>query len=338
MSSSSPLTLEVMQLDFELDSSCLRALRTGALAVEDRLAVFSIVGPGALTCLQGLLTSDLAAAGEHGLVYGAILTSKGMILVDAWLWREGERFTLLVAQHARETAAQHFARVLPPRLAAVRDLSESWSAVWLLGPLALERFARATSSPLPSTGRVTAMGMGRESFLAAGPALAPFGGLAVGPLLELAPMLERFERGGARLGDPAAVAAARVLAGWPTLGREIDERTLPQEVRYDELGAVSYVKGCYTGQETVARVHFRGHVNRSLRGVILDAPGKQALDDRSLKAASKDAGVIRTALRFSERIVALASVRREIPEGATLLAGSCSATVVPLPFEPALVG
>ena len=61
--------------------------------------------------------------------------------------------------------------------------------------------------------------------------------------------------------------AARILAGWPRLGAEIEERTLPQEVRYDEIGGVSYTKGCYTGQETVARLHFRGHTNRELRGL-----------------------------------------------------------------------
>jgi len=45
----------------------------------------------------------------------------------------------------------------------------------------------------------------------------------------------------------------------------MDESTLPQEANFDELGAISYTKGCYIGQETVARVHFRGHVNRFLR-------------------------------------------------------------------------
>ena len=51
------------------------------------------------------------------------------------------------------------------------------------------------------------------------------------------------------------------------LGHEIVEKTLVQEVRYDEIGGVSYTKGCYTGQETVARLHFRGHTNRELRGL-----------------------------------------------------------------------
>src|SRR5690606_34726630 len=62
--------------------------------------------------------------------------------------------------------------------------------------------------------------------------------------------------------------AHALLQGWPALGHEIDDRTLPQEVRFDELRGVDYDKGCYVGQETVARLHFRGHANRILRAWV----------------------------------------------------------------------
>jgi folate-binding protein YgfZ len=325
-----------MQLDFTISPSQLKALHAGAVAVREPAALFSIAGPGALACLQGLLTSDLAAPGEGSLVYGALLTPKGMILVDPWVLREAERFTLMIARHARETAAQLFARVLPPRLARVTDLSENWSAVWLLGPCALERFARANSCALPGAGRIVRVGPEAQSLLAGGPPSAPFSGLALGPTKELEAMVERLEHGGGPVGDDAVLAAARVLAGWPTLGREIDERTLPQEVRFDELSAVSYVKGCYTGQETVARVHFRGHVNRTLRGVKLEGAGPVA--DRTLRRDLKEVGEIKTALLLPDRAVALAVVRREVSDGEQLLAGDRPTSVLPLPFDPALVG
>ena len=64
---------------------------------------------------------------------------------------------------------------------------------------------------------------------------------------------QRLAAAGAVPAQPPALELARVLAGWPRLGAEIDEKSLPQEVRYDELDGVSYTKGCYTGQETVAR-------------------------------------------------------------------------------------
>src|SRR5207247_10367666 len=63
----------------------------------------------------------------------------------------------------------------------------------------------------------------------------------------------RWEAAGAVAAGPAALELSRILAGWPRLGAEVDERTIPQEARFDEIGGVSYTKGCYTGQETVAR-------------------------------------------------------------------------------------
>jgi folate-binding protein YgfZ len=321
-----------MPLDFRISTSELKSLRTGSVISAEPAAIFRIEGPGALTCLQGLLTSDLALPGDGSLVYGALLTPKGMIVVDPWVLRETTRFTLVLSSQAREAAAQLFDKVLPPRLAKVTDLSGEWSVAWLFGSSALERFARANATPLPGPGRVLPLGGESGCLLAAGLPTAPFAALVVGPVTELDQLCERAERAGFSRGEAAALAAARVLGGWPTLGREIDDRTLPQEVRFDELGAVSYVKGCYTGQETVARVHFRGHVNRTLRGLRL--AGASPPSERTLVADDKEVGSIRTALVLDDRVLALATVRREIAEGAVLQAGDRKATVVALPFEP----
>lgn len=134
-------------------------------------------------------------------------------------------------------------------------------------------------------------------------------------------------------GDAEAdLAAARILAGWPTLGREIDERTLPQEARFDELGGVSYSKGCYTGQETVARIHFRGHVNRTLRGVTLS--GVEGLADRTLRLGGREVGVLRSTLRAGGVMLGLATIRREVEESAVLALGGGEARQVALPFPP----
>jgi len=315
-----------MTTDFALTTARLKSLRTARIVVPEAAAIFGIEGSGALECLQGLLTSDLAASGEASLVYGALLTSKGMIVVDPWVLRHGTRFTLLMDRAGREPAAQLFARVLPPRLAKVTDLTESWSAAWLLGSCGFERLGRASGQPHPGPGRVSE-NPDRNVLLAAGPPNAPFSGLLLGPASQVDELLAH---AGNEPGHEADLAAARVLAGWPTLGREIDERTLPQEVRYDELGAVSYVKGCYTGQETVARVHFRGHVNRTLRGVRIE--GAAPLEARSLTVDDREVGSVRTALLLEDQVLALAVLRREVEEGTALRAGARAATVVPLPF------
>jgi folate-binding protein YgfZ len=149
-------------------------------------------------------------------------------------------------------------------------------------------------------------------------------------------------------GGDAAYTAARVEAGYPEWGLDIDDTTIPQEANLDALRAISYTKGCYTGQEVVARIHFRGHVNRHLRGLAFmpdgDAaagaplpPGAALVDE-----ADRVVGDVRTSAR-SPRLggVALGMVRREVPLGAVLrarwsdgdgAAGERAVTVAGLPF------
>jgi folate-binding protein YgfZ len=125
--------------------------------------------------------------------------------------------------------------------------------------------------------------------------------------------------------------AARLLHGWPTLGREIDERTLPQEVRFDALGGVKYDKGCYTGQETVARLHFRGHANRALRGLAWAASDRPTSVD--VTHGDKVVGTIRTLARLGDRTLALAIIRREVATGELVMTGATAAEVVELPID-----
>jgi folate-binding protein YgfZ len=123
---------------------------------------------------------------------------------------------------------------------------------------------------------------------------------------------------------PAGLEAweiARVEAGRPEWGLDLDDSTIPQEANFDELHAISYTKGCYVGQETVARVHFRGHVNKHLRGVraagVEPPPRGATLHD----ASGAQVGEIRSAVR-SPMLggIALAMIRREVAPGAALAA------------------
>jgi folate-binding protein YgfZ len=123
---------------------------------------------------------------------------------------------------------------------------------------------------------------------------------------------------------PAGLEAwdiARVEAGRPEWGIDIDDNTIPQEANFDDLHAISYTKGCYVGQETVARVHFRGHVNRHLRGVR--ASGLEPLQSGATLHGADGAqvGDVRSTVR-SPRLgaIALAMIRREVEPGASLVA------------------
>src|SRR6266571_5240055 len=142
----------------------------------------------------------------------------------------------------------------------------------------------------------------------------------------------KFQSAGIATGGKDTWEIARIESGRPQWGTDMDDSTLPQEANFDELGAISYTKGCYIGQETVARVHFRGHVNRFLRRirfVTRPAPPKGA---ELVDETGKVIGDIRSAA-LSPRFggVALGMVRREIPPGTTLQArwdgGECSVQI-----------
>jgi tRNA-modifying protein YgfZ len=109
-------------------------------------------------------------------------------------------------------------------------------------------------------------------------------------------------------GDPAELEALRIEAGTPAWGKELDETILPAEAGLDATH-ISFTKGCYPGQEPVARLHYRGHPNRELRVLHINAkPGDELLFE------GRTVGRVTSAVPGR----ALAYVRREVPEDARL--------------------
>jgi folate-binding protein YgfZ len=140
-------------------------------------------------------------------------------------------------------------------------------------------------------------------------------------------------RGAAPVALPAA-ECLRVELGRPRYGIDMDETTIPQEAGLNER-AVSFSKGCYVGQETVARLHYRGKPNRHLRGLRLSAPGTTG-DELSLE--ERAVGRVGSAVTSPDLgPIALALVRREAEPGAIVSVSDHGATaeIVGLPFAPA---
>jgi len=115
----------------------------------------------------------------------------------------------------------------------------------------------------------------------------------------------------------------RIRAGTPRFGREIDDRVLPAEAGLVER-AVSFTKGCFPGQEPIARLRYRGHANRGLRLLAWDSEELPAYDE-PVAYEGKDVGRVTSAARDGDRIVALAYVRVEVPADAELEVGSAKA-------------
>src|SRR6476659_7254461 len=116
----------------------------------------------------------------------------------------------------------------------------------------------------------------------------------------------------------------RIRAGTPRFGREIDDRVLPAEAALDAR-AVDFEKGCYPGQEPIARQHYRGRVNRTLR--LLELDGTEVPEyDAEVSHEGKAVGRITSAVRDGDVVAALGYVRVEVPCDARLEVGERSAT------------
>jgi folate-binding protein YgfZ len=117
----------------------------------------------------------------------------------------------------------------------------------------------------------------------------------------------------------------RIRAGTPAWGLEIDDRVLPAEAGLVE-SAVSFTKGCYPGQEPIARLHYRGHANRGLRVLAIDAEAAPARDAEVTFEGKAVGRVTSVAPDPEAGFVALAYVRAEVPAGAELGVGGSAAT------------
>ena len=122
--------------------------------------------------------------------------------------------------------------------------------------------------------------------------------------------------------SPDELEQLRIRAGTPAWGKEIDDRVLPAEAGLTER-AVSFTKGCYPGQEPIARLHYRGHANRGLRVLALDEPPEP---ETEIVYEGKPVGRVTSAAADNGRALALAYVRREVPDDAALQVGRFTAT------------
>ena len=320
-------------------------LRAGAIVAPVAAGVLELTGAGsaAVSCLQGLLTNDIEKPGDGAFVYGALLTPKGMIVVDGWAARLGARVRFTVPAEGRERALGIFQRSIPPRLARFEDRTETSAVLRVAGAHSVAVMG-AAGFPVPQgPGHAVEGKLGDVAVeVARAGDTAPFV-FQITAASEHGSMLHRRLVGaGAHGATPDAFELARILAGWPRLASEVDEKTIPQEVRYDEIGGVSYTKGCYTGQETVSRLHFRGHANRHLRGLVFesDPPAAPASGWSAVTQEEREVGRVTSIAWLPDgggsvlgRWIGLAVVRREVPIGATVRAAGREARIVDLPFD-----
>ena len=328
------------------------ALRRRAIVVNRSYrARMRFTGAKAVDVLTGLVTNDVSALTPGQGQYAAALTAKGKVVADLRILALEDGFLTDASPRARDGWIGIVRKYVNPRLAKYTDESLSYQSLGVFGVQARYVVEQMTGIGHSALGILTAYShvtVAHEGFtivVMRSPELELEG-------YELFAPAEHFQQvwdsAVAARATPAGLAAweiARVEAGRPEWGIDMDEATIPQEANLEELGAISYTKGCYTGQEVVARVHFRGHVNRALRGLRASGttppPPKASLFD----ATNKAIGDVRSSVS-SPRLggVALGMVRREVEIGASLKArwspdiagdmdgGEMQVDVVALPF------
>jgi folate-binding protein YgfZ len=287
----------------------------------------ALTGTEAKSFLQGQVTNDVESLTPGTGCYAAFLTPKGKMLGDVRILDIGDELLLDTERVALQELFNMIRRFSIGYDVQLHKRTLEQGLLSLVGPEAL-----ATA--------------GLEQ-LAAAPehthARAELGGVAVRAIrtdvgVDLLCDAERstvlrsaLEGVGVPPVDEPVVECLRVEHGRPRYGIDLDDTVIPQEAGLNER-AVSFSKGCYVGQETVARLNYRGKPNRHLRGLRLSG---RAQSGEPLRLGDREVGHLGSVAE-SPRFgwIALALVRREAPVGSTVTVGDgLSAEVVDLPFS-----
>jgi tRNA-modifying protein YgfZ len=309
----------------ELDAQYRQLREECGLLERSERGKLIVSGGEAAEYLQGQITNDVEALSPGEGLYAALLDRKGHMQADMRVLRTSpEEIWIDTEPGALEAAQRHLEMYKIGREVAIADITAERAILSLIGPRSVEI---AGTAVLPEHACETTAVGGIECFAV---------GTATGiDLIVKAADAGRVrdiltDAGAAGVGVEAA-EVVRIEAGTPRFGAEMSAETMPAEAGIVER-AVSFTKGCYIGQEPVARLHYKGRPNRRLRGLELSGP---AAAGESLRLGEKDVGRIGSACVSPARgPIALAIVRREAEPGAELAVGEdgVTARVIDLPF------
>jgi tRNA-modifying protein YgfZ len=282
-------------------------------------------GPDAAEFLQGQLTNDVEALEVGEGQYAALLDRKGHMQADMRVLRPGSEEILLDTEpEALAAARRHLEMYSIGRDVAVTDVSEERAILALIGPRSVEIAGTAALAENACAGGSIA-GIG---FLAVGTR----GGIdAIADTADAGRLRDALVAAGAVEVSAEAAEILRVEQGVPRFGAEMGTATMPAEAGIVER-AVSFTKGCYIGQETVARLHYKGKPNRHLRGLRLSAP---AAPGAALRLGEREVGQLGgSVVSPAFGPIGLAILRREAEPGSELAVGEdgVTAQVADVPF------
>jgi tRNA-modifying protein YgfZ len=238
-------------------------LREDAALVDlSHRTVLRLSGGKAVEMLNAVLTNQVPE-GDHLGVYALLLNPKGRIQTDLRLLKGGGGVLIDVEPEGAAAAKELLGRYAPFYRVEIEDLPEAeaaWDILGLYGP----RAGDLLDGPELAEHETAKRTVGDAAVLVAGVSAPVPGYDLLGPPEALSAAREHLAARGAVPADFGAYETARIEVGIPRFGPDITPENFPAEAGILER-AVSFEKGCYPGQETVARMHYRGHPNRLLR-------------------------------------------------------------------------
>jgi folate-binding protein YgfZ len=303
-----------------------QALSRGAVLFDrtDRLRM-RIGGEKAVELVNGMVTSDVAALAPGAGQYSAALTAKGKVVADLRILRDAEGLLVDTGAASARGWREMVGKYVNPRLAPYRDVSAETSDIAVAGGNAAALLSSvlgvdpASLKSLEPYSHLSAEQGTSKVMIVKSPEISVECYDCILPRTEAELLRAALAAAGAVEGSNELWTILRIEAGRPEWGVEMNDTTLPQEALLDLFGAISFTKGCYIGQEVVARIHFRGHVNRLLRKLrfvtsALPQMGAAVHDD-----AGNVVGDVRsTAVSPRYGGIALGMIRREVEPGSTL--------------------
>jgi folate-binding protein YgfZ len=280
-------------------------------------AMFAVRGGEAADFLQGQVSNDVESLAPGQGCYATILNHKGKLRTDLRVLR-GADFFWLDTEAIGQAVLRHMLNTYTlGRDVRWEDVGESHTLLSLIGPTADDLI----DPPPPAE---------EHAFVDSGAGLWVRTDLGIDLLCSTARAQELRAELGVEEVSEEVVECLRIESGRPRLGLDMDAETIPQEAGINER-AVDFEKGCYVGQETVARLHYKGKPNRHLRGLLLSEPAERRAE---ILLGDKPVGRIGSSC-VSPRLgpIALALVRREAAPGDTVLVDGAEARVAELPFE-----
>ena len=322
----------------EIQSEYHAAREAAALFDRSVLGKATVTGRDRLTFLQGMLTNDVKGLQPGQGAPAAFLDAHGKVTALLVVYATTDRVFLELPPNMTEKTLQTIDRFLISEKAYFEAADDAFAILSVQGPgtrALLERLSGGSLDLAPYAHV--------EASIAGAPCRvinrseSPAGGFHVWAAPEHASILRgALVEAGSRPAGQETLEVLRVEAGQPWYPQDVDDSVILPETRLESL--VSYTKGCYIGQETVARVKYRGHVNRALSGLVIEGERVPEPGAR-VTAEGKDVGRITSAVRSLAlgRPIALGYVRREHFAPGTMVtvvdgAGEQPARIADLPF------